>query len=44
MSQAATLRRNRFQDEEPSAIAYWGTGLMCLAVLVLVFWLAGLRF
>ncbi len=37
-------RRQRHQEEQPSALSYWGTGFACLAFLVFVFWLAGLKF
>ncbi|UPY37474.1 hypothetical protein [Sediminicoccus sp. KRV36] len=37
-------RRQRFEDETPSALAYWGTGLACLSFLIFVFWLAGMKF
>lgn len=35
-------RRSRFEEERPSALAYWGTGLACLSFLLFIFWLAGL--
>ncbi|MEI6159914.1 MAG: hypothetical protein WCP77_08785 [Roseococcus sp.] len=40
----APSRRARFEDETPSALSYWGTGLACLSFLVFVFWLAGMKF
>jgi hypothetical protein len=45
MSQTyAPGRRQRIQEEPQSALSYWGTGLACLAFLMFVFWLAGLKF
>lgn len=41
---ATTTRRRRVEQEQPSALAYWGTGLSCLSFLLLVFWLAGMKF
>ncbi len=40
----AEARRKRRQEEQPSALSYWGTGMACLAFLILIFWLAGLKF
>ena len=37
-------RPPRFEEERPSALAYWGTELACLSFLLFVFWLAGMKF
>lgn len=39
----ARPRRQR-EEETTSALAYWGTGTICLAILVFIFWLAGMKF
>ncbi len=39
-----TPPRQRIQNEAPSALSYWGTGIACLGFLVFVFWLAGMKF
>lgn len=45
MSQSlAASRRKRFPEEPQSALSYWGSGIACLAFLVFIFWLAGLKF
>lgn len=40
----SAARRQRIEDDQPSALSYWGTGFACLAFLLFVFWLAGLKF
>lgn len=39
-----TPPRRRFDEERQSALSYWGTGILCLAAMVLIFWLSGLDF
>jgi hypothetical protein len=40
----AAARRQRFEDERPSALAYWGTGVAGMSFLLFIFWLAGMMF
>ena len=48
MSQSYTAsrqpRRPQREEEQQSALSYWGTGLACLSFLMVIFWLAGLKF
>jgi len=36
--------RRRIEEEKVSALAYWATGIACLAFLVFIFWMAGMKF
>lgn len=38
------LPRRKMQDDQPSALAYWGTGFVGIALMLAVFFVAGLRF
>lgn len=38
------LSRSHAQDEQPSALAYWGTGFAGIAVMLVICFFAGLRF
>ncbi len=40
----AAARRQRFEDERPSALACWGTGVAGVSFLLFILWLAGLTF
>jgi hypothetical protein len=40
----AAVRRQQIEEDQPSALNYWATGLSCLGFLVFVFWLAGWKF
>lgn len=36
--------RSRLQDDRPSALSYWGSGLLGIATMLAICFLAGLRF
>lgn len=40
----AKFPRARVQEEQQSALAYWGTGFACIAAMLAVCLFAGLRF
>ena len=39
-----TPPRHRFDEERQSAQSYWGTGLVCIAIMTFIYWLSGLSF
>ncbi len=44
MHSVTQFPRSRVQDEPQSALSYWGTGIACIAAMIVICLFAGLRF